>query len=78
MYIMQAMGRSTEPLLISLSRQGFILIPLVFILQAALGMNGLVWAQPVADIAATAWGAALYFRVIRRINQGSHPDGQAY
>ena len=82
MYIMlnalQAMGRSAEPPLISLSRRGFIPTPLVFILQAALGMNGLVWAQPVADIVATAWGAALYFRVIRSINQGSHPDGQAY
>lgn len=60
---LQAMGRSKEPLLISVSRQGFILIPLIFIFQAVMGMNGLVWAQPVSDVISTALGIALYLKV---------------
>ena len=37
-------------LIISLSRQGLIYIPALFLLQAAVGVNGLVWAQPLADV----------------------------
>ena len=60
---LQRIGRSTEPLLISVSRQGFVLIPLIFIFQMIMGMNGLVWAQPVADVISTALGIVLYIRV---------------
>lgn len=60
---LQAIGRSKEPLLISVSRQGFVLIPLIFIFQIFMGMNGLVWAQPVADVISTILGIVLYVQV---------------
>ncbi len=47
---MQAMGAAVEALVINLSRQGYVFVPFVFILRAIIGMNGLVWAQPVADV----------------------------
>ena len=56
----QAMGAATASLIISLSRQGLIYIPALFILKAALGLTGLVWAQPVADIFSTVLAAVLY------------------
>lgn len=43
----QAMGEAAASLVISLSRQGIIYIPALFILKAALGMTGPVWAQPI-------------------------------
>lgn len=39
---LQAMGAATPALLISMSRQGIIFIPVLFILQAVIGMTGLV------------------------------------
>ena len=56
----QAMGAAAASLIISLSRQGIIYIPALFILKAALGLTGLVWAQPVADIFSTVLAAVLY------------------
>lgn len=47
---LQAMGAAGAALIINMSRQGLICIPAIFILQAAVGMDGLLWAQPVADV----------------------------
>lgn len=65
---LQAMGAATESLIISLSRQGFIYIPALFLLQAAIGMAGLVWAQPIADILSTALAATLYAKTFQAIS----------
>ncbi len=47
---LQAMGAGAAALVINVSRQGIIFIPALFILKAVMGMTGLVWVQPVADI----------------------------
>ena len=57
---LQAMGAAVSSLIINLSRQGLIYIPALFILKAALGVNGLVWAQPVADLLSIGLAALLY------------------
>ena len=47
---LQAIGAATSALIINMSRQGLIYIPVIFLLQSLLGMDGLLWAQPIADI----------------------------
>lgn len=64
----QAMGAAAASLIISLSRQGIIYIPALFILKAALGLTGLAWAQPIADIFSTILAAILYIRTYRRLS----------
>lgn len=63
---LQAMGSATASLVISLSRQGIIYIPALFILQALMGMTGLAWAQPIADILSTILAAALYIKTFKK------------
>lgn len=63
----QAMGAAAASLIISLSRQGIIYIPALFILKAALGLTGLAWAQPIADIFSIIL-AILYIRTYRRLS----------
>lgn len=57
---LQAMGAAVASLIINLSRQGIIYIPALFVLRAALGITGLVWAQPVADILSIGLAVILY------------------
>lgn len=64
---LQAMGAATPALVINLSRQGIIFIPALFILQAAIGITGLVWAQPVADILSIGLAAILYAKVSHKM-----------
>ncbi|WP_298029871.1 MATE family efflux transporter [uncultured Dysosmobacter sp.] len=67
---LQAMGAAAPALVINLSRQGIIFIPALFLLQAALGITGLVWAQPAADILSIGLALALYIQVSRRMISG--------
>lgn len=64
---LQAMGAATASLVINISRQGLIYIPLLFILRAFLQVAGLIWAQPVADVLSTVLAAALYAKEVRKM-----------
>lgn len=48
--ILQAMGKGLASLIVNISRQGLVFIPALFVLKAIIGINGIVWAQPVADV----------------------------
>lgn len=66
---LQAMGAAVSSLIINLSRQGIIYIPALFLLKAVLGVNGLVWAQPVADILSIGLAVGLYTITFRKTSQ---------
>lgn len=57
---LQAMGAAKKSLVINMSRQGLIYIPSLFILNGILGITGLVWAQPVADVLSVVIAVWLY------------------
>lgn len=70
---LQAMGAATAAFIINLSRQGIIYIPTVFALQASLGITGLAWAQPVADVLSTLLVIVLYVYTIRKMEPNINP-----
>lgn len=69
----QAIGRATPALILSISKQGILLIPLILILPVYFGMNGIWYAFPIADT-----GAALitlyYLAYQRRKNRMTRPE----
>ena len=48
--VFQGMGKSLPAMILSISRQGFVFIPVVFAADALFGSYGIVCAQPIADI----------------------------
>lgn len=60
----QAVGRARPALILSLSKQGFILIPLIFILPYFFGIYGIWFSFPIADIGA-ALITAIFFKYVR-------------
>lgn len=68
---LQAMGAAKEALFISVFRQGIILIPAMFIMQGIVGANGLLWAQPVADILSLI---VIFVMVLGKINKMKKVD----
>jgi len=64
---LQAMGAATPALIINLSRQGIVFIPALFILQEILGITGLVWAQPVADVLSIVLALVMYVWVSQKM-----------
>ena len=64
---LQAMGAATPSFIINLSRQGIIFIPGMYILEALLGLDGLLWAQPVVDILSLILAIAMYIPIYRKM-----------
>ncbi len=67
------MGAATSALIINMSRQGLIYIPIIFILQSIIGMDGLLWAQPVADILSVILVVILYYVTLKNKIHAQNP-----
>lgn len=68
----QAFGKAVPSLILSISRQGLIFMPLIVIFNKAFGLDGIVYAQPIADFISTLLGIYLMVRMFRKnkTNQG--------
>ena len=65
MNVFQGMGKALPSLILSICRQGVIFLPLLLLGDIYYGLNGIVWAQPAADILST-FIAALMFLLLYR------------
>lgn len=61
----QGMGKGMQSLILSLGRQGLIYIPLLFILNRLVGLDGVIWSQAIADFACVFMSWAM-FEVINK------------
>lgn len=50
--IFQATGKKLQPLILSLLRKGCLDIPLMFLFDDRIGISGIAWATPLADVLA--------------------------
>jgi Na+-driven multidrug efflux pump len=55
-------GRARPALVITLSRQGFLLLPLIIILPLFFGIDGVLYAGPIADVLAYSLSLFMVFR----------------
>jgi Na+-driven multidrug efflux pump len=60
----QAIGKATPALLLTLSRQGFFFIPLIFILPLWYGELGVWIAFPISDVLSTSLTAYVLYREV--------------
>lgn len=65
----QGMGKGFQSLILSIGRQGLIYIPLLFILNAAVGLDGIIWAQASADYACVIMSLIMWFVVKKGIKK---------
>lgn len=63
--VFQSVGAGTSALIMALSRQAVLLGLAIVILGYLFGLNGIIWAQPVADVLTCLIGWALYRRTFR-------------
>jgi len=70
----QAIGKAKQALLLTLTRQGFFFIPLIFILPIFFGELGVWIAFPISDILATIVTAYFLNReIIKNLKPGKNP-----
>lgn len=67
-FFFQGIGMGGSALLLGVSRWAVFNIPMLFIMEAALGMYGIVWAQTAADICTISLSYAVYRRSMRSLS----------
>ena len=63
-----SIGQVRQGIILSLSRQGFLLIPLLLILPLFLGLNGVLCAGPISDGVAALLSAILVFFSFKKLS----------
>lgn len=69
MNCMQSVGNSFPATILSVMRQGLLLIPLLYLLNACMGLNGVIYGQALTDYAAVILSAVLWRRIRKRIER---------
>lgn len=70
----QAMGKATPALILSLSRQGVIFVPVLIIADSLVGLNGIIYAQPAADIAAILLSTVMFLFLNRGLHRSQNQN----
>jgi Na+-driven multidrug efflux pump len=74
----QAVGKPIPALILTLARQGLIMIPLMYILAHFFGLDGVWISLPAGEVVAGVWAAVwLYMEVNRLTNKKSPLDKRA-
>lgn len=63
---LQGMGKALPSLILTICRQGLVFIPLVFLLNGMFGLEGVIYAQPVADFVSILLASVLCMRILRK------------
>lgn len=67
--LFQALGKAVPAGILSISRQGLLLIPIALILPDLIGINGVILAQPIADTITILMTAVLAFVINRSLKR---------
>ena len=67
MNCMQSVGHALGATVLSILRQGVLLIPLLYLLEAFLGLNGIIFGQSVTDYIAVILSVGMWARVRKTV-----------
>lgn len=67
-----AIGRARQSLLLNIGRQGLFFIPIILLLPSYWELNGVLYAQPIADVFATLMTLFFAVRIHKEIGHKSH------
>lgn len=70
-FAFQGMGKGMQSLVLAAGRQGLIFMPLLLIMNATVGLNGLIWSQPVADFVCIFIALIMFASVMHKLEKKS-------
>ena len=65
----QGMGKGFQSLILAAGRQGLIYLPLLFIMDALVGLEGLIWAQPAADAVCIVLSLVMFLVTVNKLQR---------
>ena len=65
----QGMGKAVSSLVLTICRQGVVFIPSVYILNGIFGLDGVIYAQPVADFISIVMSLVICLGIFRKMDK---------
>ena len=65
----QGMGKAVPSLVLTICRQGVVFIPSVYILNGSFGLDGVIYAQPVADFISIVMSLVICLGIFRKMDK---------
>lgn len=69
-FAFQGMGKGIQSFILAAGRQGLIYFPLVIIMDKVVGIDGIIWAQPVADFVCIILSVIMLLTVTKKLTHG--------
>lgn len=66
-FAFQGMGKGAQSLVLAAGRQGLIFMPLLLIMNKTVGLEGLIWSQPVADAVCLVLSIVMFISVMHKV-----------
>lgn len=73
-FMFQAVGKGPQSLVLSSCRTGLVQIPLLFVMNALVGLYGLAWTQVISDAVTLVIALILYGRFLRTVQAAPHGE----
>lgn len=67
MNCMQSVEHALPATILSVMRQGVLLIPLLYLLEAVAGLDGVIYGQAIADYIAVILSAVIWSKIKRKL-----------
>ena len=67
--VFQAAGRRRASLVLSIMRKGVVDIPAMYLFKSFIGLNGVTWATPFAEVTSAVVAVVLYLRFRRELRE---------
>ena len=74
--VFQATGKKRQPIILSMLRKGTVDVPFMILFNHLIGIRGVAWATPVAEVTSLMVAAAMvipYIRKLARIPETAGP-----
>ena len=68
-FAFQGMGKGAQSLILAGSRQGLVYLPMLLIMNYFVGLEGIIWAQPVADLVSIAIAVIMFTSTMNKIKK---------
>ncbi len=68
-FAFQGMGKGRQSLLLSVGRQGLIYIPMLFIMNRLVGLEGVIWSQACADYVCIVMALVMWFVIKKNLKK---------
>lgn len=67
-FAFQGMGKGMQSLVLAAGRQGLVYLPMLFVMDRLVGLEGLIWSQPIADAVCIVLSVIMFASTIKKLS----------